>query len=57
MDNLQEATINIEKVITKLINDPFEDLDVNDLIKNWNIIRNGVAEKLVDKGEITNDIV
>lgn len=51
MDNLQEATISIEKVITQLINEPPEELDVNDLIKNWNIIRNGLAEKLVDKGE------
>lgn len=49
MDNLQEATTNVEKIITQLINDPPEDLDVNDLIKNWNIIRNGVAEKLVNK--------
>ena len=51
MDNLQEATNNIEKVITLLINDPPEDLDINDLIKNWNIVRRGIAEKLVDKTE------
>ena len=48
MDNLQEATTNVEKIITQLINDPPEDLDVNDLIKNWNIIRRAVAELMVD---------
>ena len=51
MDNLQEAANAIEKIITEMINNPPEDLDVNDLIKNWNIVRRGLAEKMVDKGD------
>jgi len=48
MNNLQEALNNIEKIITELINEPPEGLNVNDLIRDWNTIRGIAAKKMVD---------
>ena len=49
MDNLQEAINNVEKIITQIINNPPEDISVNELIRDWNTIRRIAAQKMVDK--------
>jgi len=50
MDNdLQQAINNIEQLITKLINEPPEGLDINQLVRDYNVVRRAVTEKLVNK--------
>ena len=47
--DLQQAIMNIEKVITQLINNPPEDLNIKEIITDWNTLRRALAEKMVDK--------
>ena len=50
MDNdLQQAINNIDKLIEQLINEPFEGLDINQLLRDYNVVRRAIAEKMVDK--------
>jgi hypothetical protein len=50
MDNdLQQAINNIEKLIEQLINEPPEGLDINQLVRDYNVVRRAVAGKLVNK--------
>lgn len=53
--DLASAIQNIEKLIEDLINNPPEGYDmvkINEIVKDYNIIRTAVAAKMVDRDPI-----
>ena len=46
--DLQQSINNIEELIKRLIDEPIEGVDVNQLVRDYNIIRRAVTEVLVD---------
>ena len=53
--DLASAIQNIEKLIEDLINNPPEGYDmvrINEIVKDYNIVRSAVAAKMVDRDPI-----
>lgn len=50
-NDLQQAINNIEQLIEQLINEPLEGVDVNQLVRDYNVIRRAVTKVLVSNEE------